>query len=164
MPVSPEPIIAQVRRQLADDARVGPRLPPDLLDRVADRVVRDLWESRVKVFVPVLALRQARELLQELPADQGVEITAEREMAAMETAEPPAVERASRDVRSLLRSPASRAEASGRAEPTARPSPGMPPAPTRASARNHPSSGIDRHSGTPLAGADPRVGAGLASP
>jgi hypothetical protein len=65
MPTTPEPIIAQVRRQLADDDRVGARVPTGVLDRVADQTVRELWGSRVKTFVPVLALRQAREVLQE---------------------------------------------------------------------------------------------------
>ena len=37
---------------------------PDL-DWVADRAVRELWGGRVKTFVPVLALRQAREMLRE---------------------------------------------------------------------------------------------------
>ena len=65
VPSKPEPIIALVRRQLADEA--SPRLVshgPDL-DRVADRAVRELWGGRVKTFVPVLALRQAREMLRE---------------------------------------------------------------------------------------------------
>ena len=70
-PSSPEPIIAQVRRQLADDDRVGARVPTGVLDRVADQAVRELWSSRVKTFVPVLALRTARELLR----DQDVLIT-----------------------------------------------------------------------------------------
>ena len=65
MPSTPEPIIAQVRRQLADDARVGARVPTGVVDRVADQVVRELWSSRVKTFVPVLALRTAREILRD---------------------------------------------------------------------------------------------------
>jgi hypothetical protein len=36
-----------------------------VLDRVADRAVRELWGSRIKTFVPVLALRQAREMLRQ---------------------------------------------------------------------------------------------------
>ena len=32
---------------------------------MADRAVRELWGSRIKTFVPVLALRQAREMLRE---------------------------------------------------------------------------------------------------
>lgn len=74
MPTTPEPIIAQVQRQLADDPRHGAMVSTTVLDRLADRAVRELWESRVKTFVPVLALRQARELLH----DQGMVIGAER--------------------------------------------------------------------------------------
>ena len=62
-PATPEPIIAQVRRQLADDPVLDMPLEPGLLDHVAERAVRELWESRVKTYVPVLALRQAREIL-----------------------------------------------------------------------------------------------------
>lgn len=97
-PSSPEPIIAQVRRQLADDDRVGARVPTGVLDRVADQAVRELWSSRVKTFVPVLALRTARELLR----DQDVLITVglpmmrngEEALAVM----PRAVERTPRDI------------------------------------------------------------------
>jgi hypothetical protein len=70
-PSTPEPIIAQVRRQLADDDWVGSRVPTGVLDRVADQAVRELWSSRIKAFVPVLALRTAREILR----DQDVLIT-----------------------------------------------------------------------------------------
>ena len=65
VPTTPEPIIAQVRRQLADEA--WPRMVSHgpVLDRVADRAVRELWGSRIKTFVPVLALRQAREMLRQ---------------------------------------------------------------------------------------------------
>ena len=72
-PSTPEPIIAQVRRQLADDDQVGAQVPTGVLDRVADQVVRELWSSRIKIFVPVLALRTAREILR----DQDVLIAAE---------------------------------------------------------------------------------------
>ena len=96
-PSSLEPIIAQVRRQLADD-RVGARVPTGVLDRVADQAVRELWSSRVKTFVPVLALRTARELLR----DQDVLITVglpmmrngEEALAVM----PRAVERTPQDI------------------------------------------------------------------
>ena len=74
MPATPEPIIAQVRRQLADDPVLDMPLEPSLLDHVAERAVRELWESRVKTFVPVLALRQARALLHE----QEIGIAADR--------------------------------------------------------------------------------------
>ena len=75
-PSIPEPIIAQVRRQLADDDQVGARVPTGVLDRVADQAVRELWSSRVKTFVPVLALRTAREILR----DQDVLIAAKHSM------------------------------------------------------------------------------------
>jgi hypothetical protein len=65
VPTSPEPIIAQVRRQLADEVRTGLVSHGPVLDRVADRAVRELWGSRIKTFVPVLALRQAREMLRQ---------------------------------------------------------------------------------------------------
>ena len=74
MPSTPEPIIAQVRRQLTDDPVLTTPLEANLLDDVAERVVRELWESRVKTFVPVLALRQAREMLR----DQGLGMRIER--------------------------------------------------------------------------------------
>lgn len=63
MPATPEPIIAQVRRQLATEDEQARMASSVELDTIADRVVRELWGSRVKVFVPVLALREARELL-----------------------------------------------------------------------------------------------------
>ena len=60
VPATPEQVIAQERRQLESDGLVTPGGATDL---VVDRAVRELWESRVKTFVPVLALRQAREVL-----------------------------------------------------------------------------------------------------
>ena len=63
VPTTPEPIIARVRRQLADEAWTGLVSHGPVLDRVADHAVRELWGSRIKTFVPVLALRQAREML-----------------------------------------------------------------------------------------------------
>ena len=48
LPTAPEPIIAQVRRQLADDAQHGGSIPTGVLDRVADHAVRELWGSRIK--------------------------------------------------------------------------------------------------------------------
>jgi hypothetical protein len=65
MPTTPESIIVQVRRQLADDASRVMTVEPTVLNQVAERVVRELWESRIKTFVPVLALRQAREILRD---------------------------------------------------------------------------------------------------
>ncbi len=68
VPTTPEPVIAQVRRQLADEAWSGLVSHGPVLDRVADRAVRDLWGSRIKTFVPLLALRQAREMLRQQDA------------------------------------------------------------------------------------------------
>ena len=56
-PTTPEPIIAQIRRQLAEDDRFGRQIPGGVIARVADRAVRELWGSPVKTFVPILALR-----------------------------------------------------------------------------------------------------------
>ena len=68
IPTTPEPVIAQVRRQLADEAWSGLVSHGPFLDRVADRAARELWGSRIKTFVPVLALRQAREMLRQQDA------------------------------------------------------------------------------------------------
>ncbi len=68
VPTTPEPIIAQVRRQLADEAWPGLVSHGPVLDRVADRAVRELWSSRIRTFVPVLALRHAREMLRQQDA------------------------------------------------------------------------------------------------
>ena len=97
---TPEPIIAQVRRQLADDAPPGGALETHLLDSVAERAVRELWSSRVKIFVPVLALRQAREVLRE--QDQQIP-RALREISASDepTTRSPQVERPRRDALAL---------------------------------------------------------------
>lgn len=63
VPPTPEPVIAQVLRQLTEDARRIDKFPITTLERVADHAVRDLWGGRIKTFVPLLALRQARETL-----------------------------------------------------------------------------------------------------
>jgi hypothetical protein len=60
MPNRPEPIIAQVRRDLATEEGT---ISAAELDRLGERAVRRLWDSRVKLFVPVLALREVREVL-----------------------------------------------------------------------------------------------------
>ena len=63
MPSSPDAIVARVRTDLerfAADVGNPPGIDPA---RVADEAVRRLWESRVKVFIPVLAFREARERL-----------------------------------------------------------------------------------------------------
>ena len=45
VPSTPEPIIAQVRRQLADEAPLVMTIEASVLDRVAERAVRELWEA-----------------------------------------------------------------------------------------------------------------------
>ncbi|MDQ4099690.1 MAG: hypothetical protein M3121_04255 [Chloroflexota bacterium] len=65
--LSPEAVIAGVRRQLDDDWTRGrcPSCSQQERDRVAVETVHELWPtSRIKAFLPVLALRQARERLQ----------------------------------------------------------------------------------------------------
>jgi len=63
MPPMPEQIIARLLLELKHD--VEESAPPAEIDlaRLADTAVRELWGSSVKVFVPVLALRRAREVL-----------------------------------------------------------------------------------------------------
>ena len=100
MPTNPESIIAQVRRQLTDDAPLDRAGETTLLDSVAERAVRELWSSRVKTFVPVLALRQAREVLRE--QDQQIPL-ALREISASDglTTRSLQVERPRRDALAL---------------------------------------------------------------
>jgi hypothetical protein len=61
-----ETITTRVRHQLDADCEVGliaPR-PSVELDRIAARSVAALWESsRIKTFLPIIALRQARDEL-----------------------------------------------------------------------------------------------------
>jgi hypothetical protein len=80
----PHPVCPDARHPGADhrpgaapageDDRFGSQIPSGVIDRVADRAVRELWGSRVKTFVPILALRQAQEILRE----QDVVISAPR--------------------------------------------------------------------------------------
>lgn len=63
MPLTPEPIIFQVCRELTADCEAA-RCPRETdLEQLAEDSVRALWNSRVRGFIPVLALRQARETL-----------------------------------------------------------------------------------------------------
>lgn len=62
--LTPDDIKSQLRRQLASDFADGILTPcaEDVLDRVVAECVEDLWStSRIKIFVPVLALRHARD-------------------------------------------------------------------------------------------------------
>jgi len=63
MPPTPDPIVARVRVELERLAAGLPTPPNADPARLADETVRRLWDSRVRVFVPVLALREARERL-----------------------------------------------------------------------------------------------------
>jgi hypothetical protein len=62
-PPTPDVIVAQLTRQLADDY---PQLRhSDLkLDDLVDRSVRELWRSPVKTFVPIFALRDVQDEIQ----------------------------------------------------------------------------------------------------
>jgi hypothetical protein len=82
---------------LADEAPPGMMVEDTVLDRVVDQAVRGLWQSRVKTFVPILALRQAREVLRE----QDLLITREPQVhvvATTATTIVPPEERPRRDV------------------------------------------------------------------
>jgi hypothetical protein len=64
--LTPEAIIARVRKDLERDCEVGrfdPCPPPEAVDQVVSVAVNGLWQSRVKTFVSLLALREAREQL-----------------------------------------------------------------------------------------------------
>ena len=63
MPATPDPVIAQIRQQLATAYRAKARLSDPELTMLAERTVRALWPSRVRTFVPILALREAQEAL-----------------------------------------------------------------------------------------------------
>src|SRR4051812_19974822 len=100
-PTTPEPIIAQVRRQLAEDDRFGRQIPGGVIERVADRAVRELWDSRVKTFVPILALRQAREILREQGMVISVPRTAVRHVESASTAGLSGIEQPRHDALSI---------------------------------------------------------------
>jgi hypothetical protein len=61
-----EAVIARVRNEVTRDCEVGrfdPCPPAETVDRVITVAVTELWESRVKTFVSLLALRAVREEL-----------------------------------------------------------------------------------------------------
>ena len=61
-----EALVSTVRRQLDADCELGlfSHCPPSKLDQIAAHSVESLWDrSRIKAFLPLLALRQAREEL-----------------------------------------------------------------------------------------------------
>jgi hypothetical protein len=100
-PTTPEPIIAQVRRQLAQDDRFGRQIPGVVIARVADRAVRELWGSPVKIFVPILALRQAQEILREQDVVISAPRPAVRHVQTASTVGPSRVEPPRHDVLSI---------------------------------------------------------------
>jgi hypothetical protein len=99
MPTTLESIITQVRRQLADDASRVMTVEPTVLDQVAERAVRELWESRIKIFVPVLALRQAREILRD--QESMISVPCPERRAEVATESPPLQERRTSDLFSI---------------------------------------------------------------
>jgi hypothetical protein len=62
---TPEAVVAQVRRQLSLDLIESAGDQRHQVDRIVETTVRELWSGRVKTFVPVLALREARDYLRE---------------------------------------------------------------------------------------------------
>src|ERR687890_715226 len=98
---TPEPIIAQVRRQLTEDDRFGRQIPGGVIERVADRAVRELWGSPVKTFVPILALRQAQEILREQDVVISAPRTAVRQAESASTATRSRVEQPRHDALSI---------------------------------------------------------------
>ena len=68
-PSALESIIAQVRRELVADGAGDPGRQPEDLDLLAETAVRTLWGGRVTAFVPVLALRDAREEIRRRGSD-----------------------------------------------------------------------------------------------
>lgn len=59
VPADPAVIVRRVRHQAAEAYLDGPP-SADALDRCVDVTVTELWGSRVKTFVPLLALRRVR--------------------------------------------------------------------------------------------------------
>ena len=67
-PATPEAIIVRLQRDARDDPRLA-AIPATTRDQSIERAVQELWAtSRVKTFLPVLALRQARAALDGLGA------------------------------------------------------------------------------------------------
>ena len=61
---SPDRVLAALCRELATDGRLLARAPASEVDRRAEAALRSLWaDSRVKLFVGVLAAREVRRSL-----------------------------------------------------------------------------------------------------
>ncbi|MGH2558534.1 MAG: three-helix bundle dimerization domain-containing protein [Thermomicrobiales bacterium] len=59
-PTDFEAIVALVRREAAEECQVGSCLIAPVLDRCVRDAVGVLWDSRIRTFVPLLALRSVR--------------------------------------------------------------------------------------------------------
>ncbi len=59
VPSDPENIVALVMREAEEEWR-DQQLPAPMLDRCAREAVDVLWDSQVKTFVPLFALRRVR--------------------------------------------------------------------------------------------------------
>ncbi len=73
--LTPEAIMERLRRQLEADCELGLFAPCTAaeLDEVARASVQALWaESRIKTYVPILALRRARNAIGARPAPEPV--------------------------------------------------------------------------------------------
>jgi hypothetical protein len=63
VPPEPEAVVALVLDQLKRDCDDGRCPPGESVDRLVEAAVMELWDAPVKTFIPVLALRRARETL-----------------------------------------------------------------------------------------------------
>ena len=59
VPSDVQAMVAAVKRQ-AEEECLEDQLSPPVLDRCARDAVEGLWDSRIKTFVPLLALRRVR--------------------------------------------------------------------------------------------------------
>lgn len=59
-PPTPDVIIAQLTRQLTADFPQAHEVANPSLEAMIEHTVRALWQSRVKTFVPVFALREVQ--------------------------------------------------------------------------------------------------------
>ena len=60
IPNDVETIVALVTREAREECAPGACLIRPVLDECARDAVADLWDSRIKTFVPLLALRRVR--------------------------------------------------------------------------------------------------------
>lgn len=60
IPNDAESVVALVKREAAEECAPGACLIHSVLDACARDAVSELWDSRIKSFVPLLALRHVR--------------------------------------------------------------------------------------------------------